>query len=76
MKVMNLASRPLGDFSRFDTMGMLEAIKNSAHDNQHEHTNYYRLTYETLRSKLSVSSDDKDQAKVLEIIAKVEKNEN
>jgi hypothetical protein len=41
MKVRNLASRPLPDFSRFDAMGLLEAINNSAHDNQHKRANYY-----------------------------------
>lgn len=87
MKIRNLASRPTAEFSRFEAMDILEALKNSAHDNKHEKTNYYRLTYETLRSKLHASSDekfrafllpllgDKDQEKILDIVAKVEKND-
>jgi hypothetical protein len=86
MKIRNLASRSIAEFSRFEATDLLEAIKNTAHDNKHEQANYYKLTYETLRAKVNSSTDeqfrafllplfgDKDLAKILDIISKVEKN--
>ena len=85
-RIRNLASRPIAEFSRFEAMELLEAIKNAAHDSKNEEANYYRLTCETLRSKLHSCSDaqfreyllpllgDKDQEKILDITAKVEKS--
>jgi hypothetical protein len=81
----NLASRPIAEFSRFEALDLLEAIKNSAKDTNHEKANYYRLTYETLRSKINTSDEqfrelllpllgDKDHERILDIVAKVEKN--
>ena len=84
--IRNLASRPIAEFSRFEAIELLEAIKNSAHDSKNRKANYYRLTCETLRFKLHSCSDaqfrdhllpllgDKDQEKILNIIAKVEKS--
>ena len=46
MKIRKSASRPLGEFSRFEAMDLLEAIKNAAQDNRHEKANYYTLAYE------------------------------
>jgi hypothetical protein len=46
MKIRKSASRPLGEFSRFEAMDLLEAIKNAAEDNRHEKANYYTLAYE------------------------------
>ena len=85
-RIRNLASRPIAEFSRFEAMELLEAIKNAAHDSKNEKANYYRLTCETLRSKPHSCSDaqfreyllpllgDKDQEKILDIMAKVEKS--
>ena len=68
-------------------MDILEAIKNTAQDTKHEQANYYRLTHETLQPKLSTSTDaqfraylvsllgDKDQEKIFDRMAKVDKNE-
>ena len=50
-------SWPLPEFSRFDAMDILLAIKNTAHDTKHACANYYRLIYETLQPKLSASND-------------------
>jgi hypothetical protein len=86
MKIRNLASRSIAEFSRFEAMDLLEAIKNTAQDNKHEKQNYYKLTYETLRAKVNSSTDDqfrafllplfgdKEQEKILDIVTKVEKN--
>ena len=79
-RIRNLPSRPIAEFSRFEAMELLEAIKNATHDSKNEKANYYRLTYETLRSKLHSCSDAqfrpllgyKDQEKILDIMAKVE----
>ena len=85
-KIRKSASRPLGEFSCFEAMDLLEAIKNAAQDNRHEKANYYTLAYETLRPKLNESTDaqfrqfllpllgDKDQEKILDIVSKVEKH--
>jgi len=85
-RIRNLASHLIAEFSRFEAMELLEAIKNAAHDNKNEKANYYRLTCETLRSKLHSCSDaqfhkyllpllgDKDQEKILDVMAKVEKS--
>ena len=63
---------------------MVEAVKNAAHDSRHEKASYYCLAYETLRGKLGHTDamfrslllplfGDKDQEKILDIVAKVEK---
>ena len=84
-KMRLLCSRPIAELSSFDAMERLEAIKDAAHDGRSEKANYYRLTCETLRSKLHGCSDaqfcdyrlplqrDKDQEKIFDIMAKVEK---
>ena len=62
---------------------MLEALKNAAQDAKHEKAGYY--TFETLHEKVALPNDqfcnfllpflgDKDQERVLDVIAKVEKN--
>ena len=39
-RIRNLASRPIAEFSRFEAMELLEAIKNAAHDSKNEEANY------------------------------------
>lgn len=64
---------------------MLEALKNAAQDAKHEKAGYYEYTFETLWEKVALPNDqfrnlllpllgDKDQERVLDVIAKVEKN--
>ncbi len=72
-KIRNLAARPSTEFSRFDAMDLLEAIKNSAHDNKHEKANYYKIACETLLREL-MSVQMSNFGKILDIMAKVEKN--
>ena len=81
-----MTSRPIAEFSRFEAMDLLEAIEDAAHDGKSEKANYYRLTCETLRSKLHACSNvqfrkyllpllgDKDQEKILDIMTKVDKH--
>ena len=85
-KIRIMTSRPIAEFSRFEAMELLEAVKDAAHDGKNEKANYYKLTCETLRSKLHGCSDaqfreyllpllgDKDQEKILDIVAKVDKH--
>ena len=84
-KIRLLASRPIPEFNRFEALNMLEALKNAAQDAKHEKGGYYKYTFETLREKVALPNDqfrnfllpllgDKDQERVLDVIAKVEKN--
>ena len=84
-KVTILSGCPIAEFSYFEAMELIEAIKDAAQDSRHDLANYYRLACETLCLKLHPSSDaqfrdyllpllgDKDQ-EVLEIVAKVDKH--
>ena len=83
-KICLLASRPIPEFNRFDALNILEALKNAAQDAKHEKVGYYKYTFETLREKVALPNDqfrnfllpllgDKDQERVLDVIAKVEK---
>ena len=83
-KIRNLASRPIPEFNKFEALNLLEALKNAAQDVKHKKTRYFRLTFETLRTKMNQSNEqfrnfllpllgDKDHEKILEIVAKVEK---
>lgn len=84
-KIRLLASRPIPEFNRFEALNMLEALKNAAQDAKHEKAGYYKYTFETLREKVTLPNDqfrnflfpllgNKDQERVLGVIAKVEKN--
>ena len=83
-KIRLLASRPIPEFNRFEALNMLEALKNAAQDTKHEKAGYYKYTFETLREKVALPNDqfrnfllpllgDKDQERVLDVIAKVER---
>ena len=72
-KSMDYASRPLSDFNKHEALEMLELLQ---HTTKHERQNFYRLAYQTVRSKLDVPSDqfrslvlrllgEKDQEKFL-----------
>ena len=84
-KIRHLASRPVPEFNRFEALDLLEALKNAAQDTKHEKAGYFRLSFETLRGKADEPNyqfrnfllpllGDKDQEKVLDVVAKVEKN--
>ena len=78
-KIRLLASCPIPEFNRF------EALNIAAQDAKHEKVGYYKYTFETLREKVALQNDqfcnflllllgDKDQERILDVIAKVEKN--
>ena len=84
-KIRHLASRPVPEFNRFEALDVLEALKNAAQDTKHQKAGYFRLALETLRERADEPNDqscnfllrlfgDKDQEKVLEMVAKGEKN--
>ena len=84
-RIMNLASRPIVEFNRFEAMELVEGLKNAVHDTHHEKEGYYNLVHETVRGKLELPNDqfrnyifpllgDKDHEKVLDVISKVEKS--
>jgi hypothetical protein len=84
-RVLSLASRPLAEFNKYEALDLTDALKNAAHDTKHPKEGYYRLVFETLRAKLDQPAvqfrnpilpllGDKDHERVLDMVAKVEKN--
>lgn len=84
-KFMAYASRPLSEFRCYEALEMIEAIHNVAHDSNHGKADYYRLVYETARSKVDLPGEhfrslllrligDKDHEKVFDTVTKFEKN--
>ena len=80
-----MASRPIPEFNKFESLDLLEASKNAAQDTKHEKTGYYKFAFDTLRGKINEPNEqlrnflllllgDKDQANVLEVVAKLDKN--
>ena len=54
-KIQRLASRPLAEFNKYVAFEMVDALQKAAHDSGHEKEAYFRLAFETLRSKLGHS---------------------
>ena len=84
-KIRHLASRPVPEFNRFEALDLLETLQNAAQDTKHGKVGYCRLAFETLCGKADEPNDqfrnfllpllgDKGQEKVLEVVAKVERN--
>lgn len=83
-KFLAYAARPLTEFKNYEALEMVEVIWNVAHDNHHAKEGYYRLVYETSRTKVNLSSEyfkdlllrlvgDKEHEKVFDTVAKIEK---
>ena len=83
-KIMDYVSRPLSDFNKYEALEMLKSLQHTAQDNKHERQIFYRLVYQMVLGKLGVPSDqfrslvlrllgDKDQEKIFDCVAKVEK---
>ena len=83
--IRHMASRPVPEFNKFESLDLLEALKNAAQDTKHEKAGYCKFAFETLRGKINEPNEqfhnfllpllgDKDQEKVLEVVAKVENN--
>ena len=84
-KIRHLASRPVLEFNRFWALDLFDPLTNVAQDTKHEKEGYFCLAFETLCGKADEANNqfhnfllpllgDKDQEKVLEVVAKVEKN--
>jgi hypothetical protein len=82
---MTYASRPLSEFRNYAALDMLEVLQNMSHDRKHEKQAYYRLVYQTARTKVELPHDhfrslllrllgDKNHEKVFDTVAKVEKH--
>jgi len=78
-KIRHMASRPIPEFNKFESLDLLEALKNAAQDTMHEKAGYYKFVFETLRGKINEPNEqfrnfllpllrDKDQEKVLEVV--------
>ena len=74
-KIQQLTARPVPDFSKYEALALVEALKNAASDVKNEQAGYYKLAYETLRGKISEPDEifrnyllpllgDKDQEKI------------
>ena len=84
-KIRHLPYRPVLEFNRFWALDLFDPLTNAAQDTKHEKAGYFRLAFETLCGKADEPNNqfhnfllpllgDKDQEKVLEVVAKVEKN--
>ena len=84
-KIRHLASCPVLEFNRFWALDLFDPLTNATQDTKHKKAGYFRLAFETLCGKADELNDqfhnfllpllgDKDQEKVLEVVAKVEKN--
>ena len=82
-KIRHMASRPVPEFNKFESLDLLEALKNDTQDTKHEKAGYYKFAFETLRGKINEPNEqfrnfllpllgDKDQEKVLEVVARME----
>lgn len=83
-RIMNLVSRPLSEFNKYDALELVNSLRNAAHDTRHNKEMYYGLVYEAFHAKLDRSNEqfrdfllpllgDKDHEKVLDVMTKVEK---
>lgn len=39
-RIMNLASRPLTEFNKYEALELFDSLKNAAHDAKHENETY------------------------------------
>ena len=80
-------SRPLSDFNTFEALEMLDTLQTVAHDVKNKKAGYYRVAYQTARSKTDFPREqfrhlvmrlvgNKDLEKTLDIVGKVEKTFN
>jgi hypothetical protein len=84
IKIMTYASRPLSEFNKFEALDMVENLNNVSQEQKHAKHAYHRMVYQTLRGKMSVSTEqfrslllrllgDKHHERIFDIVAKVEK---
>ena len=46
-KIRYMASCPISEFNKFESLDLLEALKNAAQDTKHEKAGYYKFAFET-----------------------------
>jgi hypothetical protein len=63
-----LFARLSAEFSGFDAIALLDAIKNSAHYNKHGKVKYYKIACETLRSRVHECTDEPFRVYLLPIL--------
>ncbi|KXJ28524.1 uncharacterized protein LOC110239161 [Exaiptasia diaphana] len=84
-RIMDYVTRPVSEFNKYEAVDLLlESLQNTARGNQDGKKEYYRLVYQTARSKIDLPKDhfrslvmrllgSKDHTTVFEAVAKVEK---
>lgn len=83
-RLLEYASRPLSDFNKYDALSMCDTLQQTAHDKTHTKENYYKLVFQTLRTKTDLPSlqfqnvllrlvGDKDHQRIIDIVAKADK---
>ena len=81
---MDYAARPLSDFNVYEALEMMESLQDTARDTKDPKEHFYRLAYQTARSKTEYPKEhfrtlvirvlgDQDHNTVFEAVAKVEK---
>jgi uncharacterized protein (UPF0128 family) len=86
-KITNYISRPLLEFNKYEALEMLDTLQGAAHDNKHDKANFYKVAFQTARTKIDIPKEqfrhllmrlvgDKDHEKVLDVLRKVEKECN
>lgn len=84
-KALDYATRPQSEFNKYEALDIFETLQNTARDNTDERQEYYRLAFQTARSKVGLPNEhfqslllrllgDNDHQKVFEAVAKVEKS--
>lgn len=86
-RILDYGARPLSEFNKFESLDMLEALQNAARDQGDDRAGFFRLAYQSARSKLDLPVEhfrslilrcvgDKDHSKIFDIVAKVDKVAN
>ena len=84
-KALDYAMRPTSEFNKYEALDILETLQNSARGTKHKRAEYYRLAFQMARSKIEFPHQnfqslvlhllgDKDQQRVFDALAKVEKS--
>jgi hypothetical protein len=84
-KALDYATRPQSEFIKYEAFDIFETLQHTTRDNKDERQEYYRLAFQTARSKVVLPNEhfqslllrllgDNDQHKVFEAVAKVEKS--
>ena len=53
-KILDYGARPLSEFNKFEALDMLEALQNTARDHGATKAGFFRLAYQSTRSKLDL----------------------